>query len=1270
MAQQTLHTVVTLGGHVDNSFGKIGDALFNMGSQVNLLSQKIIGFGKDSVETYVKYDDLMREVQAVGEFSDAEVKALDEINREIAKTTVYSNTQAAEAEVIMGQYGMSIADIKAMLPSVLDLAMAGNIEIKDSIDYLYSSLMSLGEGVDYAGVLTDQMAKTAAIGATDVDTLGDSLMRLGSGAQMFKGGSTEILTILTAMSRFGQDQRGAAAGTWIRNFMLSLAAPAGNIDDIVDAMEQLGVAEEEIAEYADNHSTGVTAAAVNSLVEDGLRIYDDAGNLLPAIEIIKSLRDTVRGSDEYADDLSELTGALAQSGGDIEAFMSSTEGLTDNALYGVFRQIFGRRGISTALNLIGITDEEWDSYWTDIVNSEGFAESMGETMQGGLGGALRELEASWGEFKTTFGETIAPVVEDVADWLSDIVTSLSEMDADSMNALVSGLAAIAAVGPGLMIVGGALKLIGFLCTPAGLITLAVTAIAGLTLYLTQLAETEWKGNFGTLELDLQELQSYADGVKTKFDNTITALSEFDTAIATTAENYQSLTTAFSSDLITAVLTNKELTEEDKTALIGYGENIIGTIKDGITLKKGEALQLTDILFGDMQTPEETDAFTSLVDWEDQYYQGLYGQAEAIGQKLRDALTEALQDGSLDEGDRMAIQAQVDRLNEIQAQIANAISQQEYYTQLHKAQSVSWDSVSEYLEGNEEAQATEIKALEDWWHRTYGEKRAAWQYNYDNAGTDAERQTLTEQWGIVESELNREYQEYVTSTQEKYGELARAAFDTLMNGSDYSDAWNFIKQVYADGAPTVDESGFLDFGERDWSKYFPNGKIPTLEDADDPNSMYNQLYKLWYAQKGITGLGDGLTSFLNPYMGYDEVSAIPGYIDAALALMDYTYTISQKQAEENNLVGSNTLVREDETPTIGEIDATAVVPEVTKYTAEMAREAISGAFGENAGDSSLFYNLRRGMEAESQPYVSYWMQNYDRFSNREQRQTWDDVVDQLKGQYDFSKVLAGDTAAIAQSRWSDQYAAYSLLYGKASENAEQYRIEAVVEADTTGAEAQIGELDGTPVSLDVDTDGLAPEGAEGIEIGAEVVGADDAAATANAGAQGVMDANPLGIDVNLPDGGALGSTFAANAQASLSANPGSYTVYIRTVGSLPNIKGTNRFGLFAEGGRTDEPAIFGEVPGLAEWAIPEEHSDRTAELLDAARAASGFTWPELISRNGGLNANPNQTPTQIVYSPTIYATDAQGVEEKLKEDKERLDKWWSEKRLHDEVEVYS
>lgn len=128
--------------------------------------------------------------------------------------------------------------------------------------------------------------------------------------------------------------------------------------------------------------------------------------------------------------------------------------------------------------------------------------------------------------------------------------------------------------------------------------------------------------------------------------------------------------------------------------------------------------------------------------------------------------------------------------------------------------------------------------------------------------------------------------------------------------------------------------------------------------------------------------------------------------------------------------------------------------------------------------------------------------------------------------------------------------------------------------------------------------------------------------------------------------------------------GNQTVYVNIAARnmLPQLGG------FAEGGRADIPSIFGEAG--PEWAIPEEHTNRTAELLNEAREASGFTWPELISRFGGLNADPGHTPSTLIYSPTINAADVNGVERALMEDKARLEKWWADRQIREEMEVYA
>ena len=321
MGQQTLQTVITLSGKVDNTFGNIGTALINVGNHIDALSQKIIDFGKESVEEYVEYDDVMREVQALGEYDDKTMRVLNEYNKTIAQSSKYTMDQAAQAEVMMAQLGLNMEQTKTLMPTVMNLATAANIDLADSLDYLYYTLNALGMPMEYANTLSDQMSKTAAISAADIDTLGQSMQRLGSGAQFFAGGSSEILAILGGISQFGSDMQGTNAGTQLRNFMLTLLAPTQSKDKLI---QSLRVTEEEWAEFESYmEEAGIdvndTADAMNEL---GLSVYDSTtGELKPAIQII----------------------------GELNAALSTLSEAEHNEMLG---NLFGKRTTTTALNLM------------------------------------------------------------------------------------------------------------------------------------------------------------------------------------------------------------------------------------------------------------------------------------------------------------------------------------------------------------------------------------------------------------------------------------------------------------------------------------------------------------------------------------------------------------------------------------------------------------------------------------------------------------------------------------------------------------------------------------------------------------------------------------------------------------------------------------------------------------------------------------------------------------------------------------------------------
>jgi hypothetical protein len=158
---------------------------------------------------------------------------------------------------------------------------------------------------------------------------------------------------------------------------------------------------------------------------------------------------------------------------------------------------------------------------------------------------------------------------------------------------------------------------------------------------------------------------------------------------------------------------------------------------------------------------------------------------------------------------------------------------------------------------------------------------------------------------------------------------------------------------------------------------------------------------------------------------------------------------------------------------------------------------------------------------------------------------------------------------------------------------------------------------------------------------------------------VAQAGSLGVE----SANAYNSSFLGSI--GLSGGKGAEDKPSGLLGAL-DIPGTVKY---ADGGRAVEAAIFGEAG--PEWAIPESHTQRTAELLNSTRLASGFSWPELIASTGGLGSGgTTYNTTKLVFAPVIHAMDAKGVKEVLEEERRRFEIWYEEKKREEERSSWS
>ena len=153
----------------------------------------------------------------------AEFSKLQEAAKNAGATTKFSATQAAEALNYMALAGYDTNKSVQTLPTVLNLAAAGDMDLATASDMVTDSMSALGDKAGTVESFVDKMAKTSQKSNTSVQQLGEALLTVGGTAKSLAGGVTEANTVLGIFADNGV--KGAEGGTALRNVILSLSAP-------------------------------------------------------------------------------------------------------------------------------------------------------------------------------------------------------------------------------------------------------------------------------------------------------------------------------------------------------------------------------------------------------------------------------------------------------------------------------------------------------------------------------------------------------------------------------------------------------------------------------------------------------------------------------------------------------------------------------------------------------------------------------------------------------------------------------------------------------------------------------------------------------------------------------------------------------------------------------------------------------------------------------------------------------------------------------------
>ena len=349
-----------------------------------------------------------------------EFDKLQKAAKEAGATTQFSATQAAEALNYMALAGYDADKSIETLPTVLNLAAAGGMDLATASDMVTDSMSALGDAAGTTEGFVDKMAKTSQKSNTNVQQLGEAILTVGGTAKNLAGGVVEMNTVLGIFADNGV--KGAEGGTALRNVILSLTAPT---DKAKKQMEALG-----------------------------LQVFDANWNMRPLNETFNDLngilgtmtqgeQTEVLNSIFNKVDLKSVNALLANSGerfDELSGYISDCDGAAADMAATMNDNLQGKVTILKS-GLEGLGIAAYEKFKTPLTNAvENITEVIGQLQtdltDGSLSGALEKIATGFGNMVEKASEIVAAILPTLLEGLGWI--------ADNGETIVSVLAGIGA----------------------------------------------------------------------------------------------------------------------------------------------------------------------------------------------------------------------------------------------------------------------------------------------------------------------------------------------------------------------------------------------------------------------------------------------------------------------------------------------------------------------------------------------------------------------------------------------------------------------------------------------------------------------------------------------------------------------------------------------------------------------------------------------------------------------------------------------------------
>ncbi|EFB3287265.1 phage tail tape measure protein [Escherichia coli] len=316
--------------------------------------QPAIGFGKE-----------MSRVQALTRIdqNSPQFKALREQALKLGSETQFTASDAASGQSFLAMAGFTPQAIQAALPGVLNMALAGGVELGETADIGSNILTQFNLTADQMDRVGDTLTAAFTLTNTDLRALGETMKYTGPVAAKLGISLEEAAAMAGMLANNGL--RGSDAGTAMRASLSRLASPP--------------------------------KAAADALKELGVSVADARGKMRPMEDV---LLDLYKATQKYGqvDQVSFFKDIAGE-----EAFV----------------------GLQTLVAAAG--SGELQKLTRELQGARGEADRVAKVMADNLDGDLKNLDSAWEGLRIRISDLVNGPLRSVTQWLTRVLEKITSL---------------------------------------------------------------------------------------------------------------------------------------------------------------------------------------------------------------------------------------------------------------------------------------------------------------------------------------------------------------------------------------------------------------------------------------------------------------------------------------------------------------------------------------------------------------------------------------------------------------------------------------------------------------------------------------------------------------------------------------------------------------------------------------------------------------------------------------------------------------------------